>query len=103
MNEPKTNPKINPNYFNSESETLTASESSSHKIPNKTPSNIFDHDEEQEYLLDISLTSHSSHSDKKTHKFWVNFFMFFNICRSFIAIGVLAIPYGLSKIGTVSF
>jgi hypothetical protein len=63
-------------------------------------SNLFEKDEESEFLLNDSMYSQSSSMkfDKNNSKF-VYLLMFFNICRSFIAIGVLAIPFSLSKIG----
>lgn len=63
-------------------------------------------DEEEQLLLTPSKTNSSEHSVEQQASFGSNkekasayFLMFCNICRSFIAIGVLAVPYGLSKCG----
>lgn len=68
-------------------------------------SDFFEKEEESEFLLNDSLSSQFSNQIKSgPSRKMVYFLMFFNICRSFIAIGVLAIPFGLSKIGNqVSF
>lgn len=102
------NPKLanitsqdNPASQNTSTYTLTSSTSGNH--PHKLQTNLKEDDEEQEFLLNVSLNSDSSQNGPPPSRFWVNFFMFFNICRSFIAIGVLAIPYGLSKIGKPAF
>lgn len=64
-------------------------------------SDLFEKDEESEFLINDSMFSQASvGKEPRTGKKLVYFLMFFNICRSFIAIGVLAIPFSLSKIGT---
>lgn len=60
-------------------------------------SDLFAKDEESEFFLHDSLASQLSGQGPPGKA--SRLLMFFNICRSFIAIGVLAVPFGLSKIG----
>jgi hypothetical protein len=67
-------------------------------------------DEEEQLLLTplkndlLDETPHlRDHSYEKKEKASAYFLMFCNICRSFIAIGVLAIPYGFTKSGKKAF
>lgn len=70
----------------------------------KRKNSLLDLDEEQQFLLNESSESETSiEGGSRKSNLLVNLFMFFNICRSFIAIGVLAIPFSLSKIGEAPF
>ena len=75
------------------------------QFPSKKTEPFFS-DEEENMLLTPSKRNGSMNSMtsefsacEPNEKLSAYFLMFCNICRSFIAIGVLSIPYGLSKCG----
>jgi methionine aminopeptidase len=62
-------------------------------------------DEEEQLLLTpfkndlMEETPHLRNESERKEKASAYFLMFCNICRSFIAIGVLAVPYGFTRSG----
>ena len=96
---PKTN-TFSSKLLNIDSNVFPDKPQLNSKQETKDLSGFLESEEENKLLLnESSFSNNSQNSQNSKSNATIYILMFFNICRSFIAIGVLAIPFGLSKIG----